>query len=144
MDYFIKEGVVFVTEHTKDESKEIVQKVIRDEKVKVLVYPVSIFALIYGVWMFVKPEILETYKVYSMISNIVTPQQVGSVFITIAIIMLVGYKLKHRNILYISSLAILSVWSVFTFAFLFSPPPNTVWILALTWTYFSFELTRRV
>lgn len=133
-----------MTEHDKDESKVIVRKVIRDEKVKVLVYPVSIFSLIYGLWMLIKPEILETYKVYSMISNIVTPTQVGSVFIIVATFMLVSYKLRRRNILYISSLVILSVWFVFTFAFLFSPPPNTVWILALTWTYFSFELTRRV
>lgn len=127
-----------------EKNKQVVNKVIRNEKVKVLLYPVAFFALIYGVWISVQPSILRSYDVYNLISNIVEPYQIGGFFIVLATVILMSYWLNHRKLLFIASMLLLTLWSVFTVSFVISPPPNTVWLLSATWTYFSFELVRRV
>ena len=124
--------------------KAEVHKVIRSEKVKVLLYPVAFFALVYGIWISIQPTILRNYDVYRLISNIVEPYQIGGVFIALSVGMLVSYWLSNRKLLFTFTMLLMIIWSVFTVSFIISPPPNTVWLLSATWMYFSFELVRRV
>ena len=124
--------------------KAEVHKVIRREKVKVLLYPVAMFALVYGIWISVQPSILRNYDVYRLISNILEPYQIGGIFIALAVGMIVSYWLRSRRLLFAFTMILMIIWSVFTVSFVISPPPNTVWLLSATWTYFSFELVRRV
>ena len=127
-----------------EKNKQVVNGVIRSEKVKVLLYPTALFAFIYGVWISVQPSILRNYDVYNLISNILEPYQIGGFFIGLATVILMSYWLDQRKLLFIASMLLLTLWSVFTVSFVISPPPNTVWLLSATWTYFSFELVRRV
>ena len=127
-----------------EKNKQVVNGVIRSEKVKVLLYPTALFAFIYGVWISVQPSILRNYDVYNLISSIVEPYQIGGLFIVIATIIFMSYWLNQRKLLFIAAMILLVIWSVFTVSFVISPPPNTVWLLSATWTYFSFELVRRV
>ena len=124
--------------------KAEVHKVIRSEKVKVLLYPVAMFALVYGLWISIQPSILRNYDVYRLISNILEPYQIGGIFIALAIGMFVSYWLRSRRLLFTFTMLLMIIWSVFTVSFVISPPPNTVWLLSATWMYFSFELVRRV
>ena len=124
--------------------KAEVHKVIRSEKVKVLLYPVAFFALVYGIWISIQPTILRNYDVYRLISNIVEPYQIGGIFIALSVGMLVSYWLSNRKLLFTFTMLLMIIWSVFTVSFIISPPPNTVWLLSATWMYFSFELVRRV
>lgn len=124
--------------------KSEVHKVIRSEKVKVLLYPVAMFALVYGLWISIQPSILRNYDVYRLISNILEPYQIGGIFVALAVGMLVSYWLRSRRLLFTFTMILMIIWSVFTVSFVISPPPNTVWLLSATWMYFSFELVRRV
>ena len=124
--------------------KAEVHKVIRSEKVKVLLYPVAMFSLVYGLWISIQPSILRNYDVYRLISNILEPYQIGGIFIALAVGMLVSYLLRSRKLLFTFTMLLMIIWSVFTVSFIISPPPNTVWLLSATWMYFSFELVRRV
>lgn len=127
-----------------EKNKQVVNGVIRSEKVKVLLYPTALFAFIYGVWISVQPSILRNYDVYNLISSIVEPYQIGGLFIVIATVIFMSYWLNQRKLLFIAAMSLLVIWSVFIVSFVISPPPNTVWLLSATWTYFSFELVRRV
>lgn len=127
-----------------EKNKQVVNGVIRSEKVKVLLYPTALFAFIYGVWISVQPSILRNYDVYNLISSIVEPYQIGGIFIVIATVIFMSYWLNQRKLLFIAAMILLVIWSVFTVSFVISPPPNTVWLLSASWTYFSFELVRRV
>ena len=127
-----------------EKNKQVVNGVIRSEKVKVLLYPTALFAFIYGVWISVQPSILRNYDVYNLISSIVEPYQIGGLFIAIATVIFMSYWLNQSKLLFTASMLLLILWSVFTVSFVISPPPNTVWLLSATWTYFSFELVRRV
>lgn len=136
----MQKGVVLLSE----KHKQIVNKTIRQEKVKVLLFPVALFALVYGVWISIFPNILNHHSVYNLISNILPPYQIGGIFIFLATVILVSYWLNQRKLLFASTLILLALWSAFTISFLLSSPPNTIWLLSATWTYFSFELVRRV
>jgi len=126
------------------ENKEIVERVLKREKISVLIYPIVASSLVYGFWISIFPSILNNYRVYALINTLVAHWQVGIVFIVLSIIILIAFVLKRRRMLLITSIILMMTWSMFTIAFILSPPPNTVWVFAMTMTYLTFSLVRRV
>jgi hypothetical protein len=114
------------------------------EKIRVLLYPLVVATILYGIWMAAFPIILERYDAYALIDDFVAHWHVGIIFIVLPLLMLLAFKLDHRRLLIVSATILLMLWSMFTVAFLMSPPPNTVWIFAALLTYMTFSLTRRV
>lgn len=127
-----------------EESKKIIERAIRDEKVDVLIYPIAIASFIYGVWISIYPDVLTSFKVYSLVSPLINYWQVGVLFLFLPLLMFVAYKAKQRDVLFIASNILFVLWSVFAVSFLLSPPPNTVWIFASLLSYLTFSLVRRV
>lgn len=127
-----------------EESKIIIERAIRDEKVDVLIYPITIASFIYGVWISIFPDVLTSFKVYSLVSPLINYWQVGVLFLFLPILMFVAYKAKQRDVLFVASNILFVLWSVFAVSFLLSPPPNTVWIFASLLSYLTFSLVRRV
>lgn len=71
-------------------------------------------------------------------------QAVGIFFILMSGLILISCAgMSARYALLILTGLLMAVWSMFTVAFVLSPPPNTVWISAIM-TYLSFNLARRV
>ena len=126
------------------EDKKTVERVVKREKLRVLLFPIVVPSLIYGIWLSLFPSILNNYKVYTLIRELVTHWQVGGIFIILSILIIIAFKLRKRKMLIATSSILLSVWCMFTVAFILSPPPNTVWVFALTMTYLTFSLVRRV
>lgn len=127
-----------------DENKKIIERVIRDEKVDVLIYPITIVSFIYGVWISIFPDVLTSFKVYSLVSPLINYWQVGVLFLFLPLLMFVAYKARQRDVLFVASNILFVLWSVFAVSFLLSPPPNTVWIFASLLSYLTFSLVRRV
>lgn len=127
----------------QEESKEV-KRIMRREKVRILLYPIVIFTLAYGIQYLFFPGILETYRVYALIGEYFSSQAVGAFFICMALLILISYAWGARYALLILTGLLMAVWSMFTVAFILSPPPNTVWISAAIMTYLSFNLARRV
>lgn len=127
----------------QEESKEV-KRIMRREKVRILLYPVVIFTLAYGIQYLFFPGILETYRVYALIGEYFSSQAVGAFFICMALLILISYAWRARYALLILTGLLMAVWSMFTVAFILSPPPNTVWISAAIMTYLTFNLARRV
>ena len=127
----------------QEESKEV-KRIMRREKVRILLYPVVIFTLAYGIQYLFFPGILETYRVYALIGEYFSSQAVGAFFISMSFLILISYTWGARYALLILTGLLMAVWSMFTVAFILSPPPNTVWISAAIMTYLTFNLARRV
>lgn len=127
----------------QEESKEV-KRIMRREKVRILLYPIVIFTLAYGIQYLFFPGILETYRVYALIGEYFSSQAVGAFFICMALLILISYAWRARYALLILTGLLMAVWSMFTVAFILSPPPNTVWISAAIMTYLTFNLARRV
>lgn len=124
--------------------KKQIHKIIEYEKIKTLLYPTIIFSFIYGFWIAIFPDILNTFNVYHYIRAIFNPWEVGGLFMILSTGILISFHFKWRWTILILSNALLMLWSMFTVSFFITTPPNTVWLFALTMTFFSFSLVRRV
>ena len=87
-------------------------------------------SFLYGMQLFRHPEILDQYRVYAMIRELFSGRQIGLVFVILALIKAYGVFTDSRFAKTISRTALMFLWCLFLGAFLISPPPNTVWILA--------------
>ena len=91
---------------------------------------VIVGSLLYGMQLFRHPEILDQYRVYAMIRELFSGRQIGLVFVVLALVKAYGVFTNTRFAKTFSRTALMFLWSLFLGAFLISPPPNTVWILA--------------
>ena len=124
--------------------KKQIHRIIEYEKIKTLLYPTIIFSFIYGFWIAIFPDILNTFSVYHYIRAIFNPWEVGGLFMVLSTGILIAFHFKWRKTLLILSNILMMLWSMFTVSFLITTPPNTVWLYAIIMTYFSFSLVRRV
>lgn len=129
-----------MTEKERHEVKRILQY----EKIRVTLYPIIIGSFLYGSWLVMFPHILGTYRVYTLISHLTTHWQVGSVFVLLSVLMFLFFMMRNRQALLLTTILLQMIWTMFTVAFLLSPPPNTVWIFAGMMSYMTFTLCRRV
>lgn len=88
-------------------------------------------SFIYGIQLILHPDILYQYEVYKLIREMFQGQDIGFIFIVLSIIKLTGIILNHRYLKMVARTGFMFVWFMFMVAFKISPPPNTVWILAL-------------
>ncbi|WP_020006227.1 hypothetical protein [Salinicoccus albus] len=56
----------------KNEHEKTVQNVFRREKVKVLIYPLVIASILYGLQLGIFTDILDRYRVYMLVSDYVS------------------------------------------------------------------------
>ena len=91
---------------------------------------VIVGSFLYGMQLFRHPEILDQYRVYAMIRELFSGRQIGFAFVILALVKAYGVFTDSRFAKTISRTALMFLWSLFLGAFLISPPPNTVWVLA--------------
>ena len=91
---------------------------------------VIVGSFLYGMQLFRHPEILDQYRVYEMIRELFDGRQIGFVFVILALIKAYGIATNSRFAKTFSRTVLMFLWCLFLVAFLISPPPNTVWVLA--------------
>ena len=91
---------------------------------------VIVGSFLYGMQLFRHPEILDQYRVYEMIRELFDGRQIGLVFVILSMIKAYGIVTNSKLAKTISRTALMFLWCLFLVAFLISPPPNTVWVLA--------------
>ena len=94
-------------------------------------FVLAIGSIVYGLQLYLQPTILQNYKVYELIREIFDNRVIGVVYIALGILKLIGIATNNKIIKLISLRGLLFVWLLFVVAFLITPPPNTVWIMAL-------------
>ena len=93
---------------------------------------VIVGSFLYGMQLFRHPEILDQYRVYAMIRELFSGRQIGLAFVILASIKAYGVLTNSRVAKTFSRTVLMFLWCLFLGAFLISPPPNTVWVLAFT------------
>lgn len=91
----------------------------------------SIVSVLYGSMLLIYPQILQGYRVYDLIDDIFDNYFIGTVFIILGCLKLLGIWLNNKKIKHTSLILLATVWSVFSVSFLITPPPNTVWTFSL-------------
>lgn len=89
-------------------------------------------SFLYGFQLFRHPEILEHYAVYTMIRELFDARLIGSVFMILSGLKIYGVIKNCPIAKKLARTGLMFVWFVFLIAFMVTPPPNTVWILAFT------------
>lgn len=89
-------------------------------------------SLLYGIQLFRFPTILENYRVYQIVDDIMNNRQLGLLFIMLALIKIVGVLNNNRIMRRIGLIGLVFLWGMFSVSFILSPPPNTVWTLSIT------------
>ena len=100
----------------------------------------SLVSLIYGVQLFIYPDILQSYRVYKLIDGMFDQRIISLAFVLLGIMKLLGVILNKRFIKRIALTALSFFWMVFALSFLISPPANTVWIFSLAMALLAFGI----
>ena len=93
----------------------------------------AISSIIYGLQLYLHPSILENFKVYQVIREMFDHRIVGVVFMAVGILKLIGIIINSPRIKYFAVRVLIFLWLLFMVSFIITPPPNTVWIMALTY-----------
>ena len=107
--------------------QEKIIRVITEKRASIILIAGS---FLYGMQLFRHPEILDQYRVYAMIRELFDGRQIGLVFVILSLIKAYGVVTNSRFAKTFSRTILMFLWCLFLGAFLISPPPNTVWILA--------------
>lgn len=107
--------------------QEKIIRVITEKRASIILIAGS---FLYGMQLFRHPEILDQYRVYEMIRELFEGRQIGVVFVILSLIKAYGIVTNSRFAKTISRTLLMFLWCLFLGAFLISPPPNTVWVLA--------------
>lgn len=102
----------------------------------------SCFSIIYGATLYIYPQILEEYRVYSMIRDVVDSHKIGLVFILLGLAKLIGIATNARWLRMLALRFLTFLWTFFLMAFVITPPPNSVWIMAALFVYLIYQATR--
>lgn len=96
---------------------------------------------LYGHQIYAYADILGSYKVYQYIlsQSWLTHEGVGMAFMTLSIVKLIGVLGNIKFLKRVGLTSITFLWTVYAVAFLFSPPPNTVWLNAITMVLISWK-----
>jgi len=100
------------------------------------------FSVLYGITLYVFPKILETYQVYGMIRDVFDSHKIGLVFIILGLAKLIGIATNKRWLRIIALRLLTFLWMFFLFAFIITPPPNSVWLMAALFLYLIYQATR--
>lgn len=97
----------------------------------------------YGLQLFLFPSILGNYQVYRLIRDIFDSHIVGMLFIVLGGMKFIGVLVNNSKLKKISLFGLAFLWTLFGVSFLFSPPPNTVWIFSLCMALTAFGIGMR-
>lgn len=97
-------------------------------------------SFLYGLQIFLFPDILNNYRVYQIVSSLFDAHFVGSLFMILGILKIVGVAFNVPMIKKIALISLGFLWTLFGVSFLISPPPNTIWIFALCMALLSFGI----
>lgn len=94
-------------------------------------FVLAIGSMLYGIQLYVYPNILQDYKVYQLIREMFDHRFIGLIFVIFGLLKLIGVITNNQRIKVISVRVLIFLWLLFMVSFLITPPPNTVWIMGL-------------
>lgn len=90
----------------------------------------SFTTILYAFQIVMFPHILERYQVYQIIDEYFNRFEIAAIFLILATLKLIGVFTNNTKIRRFSLVGLASFWMLFSVSFLFSSPPNTMWILS--------------
>ena len=99
-------------------------------------YLLAFLSIVYGWQLTVHPDILQTYRVYQRVRNVFDHRFIGLFFIALGLVYGLATITNRKKIKQLSL-------PVFSFSFILTEPPNTVWAFTLGMALLSFGISIR-
>ena len=106
-------------------------------------YLLSLTSMAYGWKLVIHPEILQTYKVYQKIRDVFDHRFIGVFFIALGLVYGLATMTNRKKIKQLLLPVFSFIWTIFSFSFILSEPPNTVGILTLCVALMGFGVSLR-
>ena len=106
-------------------------------------YLLALLSLVYGWQLIVHPDILQTYKVYQRVRNVFDHRFIGLFFIALGLVYGLAVVTNRKKIKQLSLPVFSFIWTFFSFSFILTEPPNTVWAFTLGMALLSFGISIR-
>ena len=100
----------------------------------------GITSIVYGLTLYVNPDILKTYQLYQIIDKIFDNHSVTVAFVVLGAIKLIGVVINSKPLKRISIIGLTAFWSIYSVSFMMTPPTNTVWIFSLAMALIAFGI----
>lgn len=100
----------------------------------------GITSIIYGLTLYLNPDILKTYQLYQIIDKIFDNHYVAVAFVVLGAIKLIGVVKNSKPLKRISIIGLTAFWSIFAVSFMMTPPTNTIWIFSLAMALIAFGI----
>lgn len=94
----------------------------------------AISSLTYGVFHIFNPVIMNSFRVYEHLDNMFQTGMLPWIFAILGTVNIISCFTKSARLTKVSTVGLLFIWMLFSFAFITAAPINTVWIFATTMT----------
>ena len=106
-------------------------------------YLLSFLSILYGWQLTAHPDILQTYRVYQRIRDVFDHRYIGVFFVFLGMLYTASTMLDWRKVKQLLLPVFSFIWTFFSFSFILTEPPNTVWAFTLGMALLSFGLSIR-
>lgn len=103
----------------------------------------ALLSIVYGWQLTAHPDILQTYRVYQRVRNVFDHRFIGLFFIALGLVYGLATITNRKKIKQLSLPVFSFIWTFFSFSFILTEPPNTVWAFTLGMALLSFGLSIR-
>lgn len=103
----------------------------------------SIISIIYGFQLVISPEIFDQYKVYELVSRITSATLLGSLFLLIGLLKLIGVFINYKLMKRLSLTALTLLWTMLWVLFALSSVNNTINLLPFSMAWLSIIIAVR-
>lgn len=106
-------------------------------------YLLSLLSILYGWQLTAHPNILQNYKTYQRLRDVFDHRFIGVFFVAIGIMYGLATMTKRKKIKQLLLPVFSFIWTFFSFSFILTDPPNTVWAFTLGMALLSFGISIR-
>lgn len=106
-------------------------------------YLLSLLSVLYGWQLTVHPYILQNYKTYQRLRDVFDHRFIGIFFVSIGVMYGLATMAKRKKIKQMLLPVFSFIWTFFSFSFILTDPPNTVWAFTLGMALLSFGISIR-
>lgn len=92
----------------------------------------SIVSVVYGLQLFLSPQLLNAYQAYEVISYLLDSKVFGVAFIVLGALKTYAIFRNNTTIKLVSISLLGALWMFFLVGFILSPVANSLWVLPLT------------
>lgn len=103
----------------------------------------SIVSIIYGFQLVISPEIFDQYRVYELISTVISATLLGSLFLVVGLSKLIGIFIDKKIIKKLSLTTLTLLWTVLWVLFALSNVNNTISLLPFSMAWLSIIIAVR-